>query len=264
MENEAVNDSSKTIITIMYIAVFLGVMILAVAVTLNALTSIETDTNGNVTLTSTATETGAVNSTGYTLLTSSKSGFNSPTITSLSNASDTKLATNETGAFINGTGYTLAKSTQIGFTTPVIIAIHNNTNGAVIPVGNYTLVNNKIYNTSAVNFNNVNITYTWSNVIGVGNVTVSGAGVVKNRTAVSWNNLQISYSYKWLGSTNSTTNGAIDGIKNNTLSMVANFFALMPTIGTIFAVVLLIAGIVILVVYVSRMRKPQDSEGYTG
>jgi hypothetical protein len=43
-------------------------------------------------------------------------------------------------------------------------------------------------------------------------------------------------------------------IQGYIVSMVTNFFALMPTVGTILAVVVLIAGIVILVLYVRRMK----------
>ena len=43
-------------------------------------------------------------------------------------------------------------------------------------------------------------------------------------------------------------------LQNNIFDMVGNFFALMPTVGTILAVVILIAGIVLLVLYVRRMK----------
>ena len=43
-------------------------------------------------------------------------------------------------------------------------------------------------------------------------------------------------------------------IQGYIISMVVNFFALMPTVGTILAVVILIAGIVLLVLYVKRMK----------
>jgi len=43
-------------------------------------------------------------------------------------------------------------------------------------------------------------------------------------------------------------------IQGNIFDMVGNFFALMPTVGTILAVVVLIAGIVLLVLYVRRMK----------
>lgn len=49
---------------------------------------------------------------------------------------------------------------------------------------------------------------------------------------------------------NETTNG----IRDNIILMVSNFFAMMPTIGTVLAVVILIAVIVLLVIYVARMR----------
>jgi len=46
----------------------------------------------------------------------------------------------------------------------------------------------------------------------------------------------------------------VTGIQDNILGMVTNFFELMPTVGTILAVVILIAGIVLLVLYVRRMK----------
>ena len=49
---------------------------------------------------------------------------------------------------------------------------------------------------------------------------------------------------------NTTTNG----IRDDIVSMVGNFFDLMPTVGTILAVVILIAVIVLLVLYVKRMK----------
>lgn len=56
---------------------------------------------------------------------------------------------------------------------------------------------------------------------------------------------------------NTTTNG----IRDNVISMVSNFFEMMPTIGTILAVVILIAVIVLLVMYVSRMRNQGAGSG---
>lgn len=49
-------------------------------------------------------------------------------------------------------------------------------------------------------------------------------------------------------------NGTTATIQGDIFSMVANFFALMPTVGTILAVVILIAAIVLLVLYVRRMK----------
>ena len=60
-------------------------------------------------------------------------------------------------------------------------------------------------------------------------------------------------------------NTTTDGIRDDIVSMVANFFALMPTVGTILAVVILIAAIVLLVMYVSRMRNTgQQGSTYAG
>jgi len=50
-------------------------------------------------------------------------------------------------------------------------------------------------------------------------------------------------------------------IQENIVGMVVNFFALMPTVGTILAVVILIAGIVLLVLYVKRMKDSGSSSG---
>lgn len=55
----------------------------------------------------------------------------------------------------------------------------------------------------------------------------------------------------------------ITSIKNDFIGTVENFFALMPVVGTIFAVVVIIAGIVILVMYVRRMKNSGTGE-YTG
>lgn len=49
-------------------------------------------------------------------------------------------------------------------------------------------------------------------------------------------------------------NNSTNDIRDNVIGMVENFFELMPTVGTILAVVILIAAIVILVMYVLRMR----------
>ena len=59
-------------------------------------------------------------------------------------------------------------------------------------------------------------------------------------------------------------NGTTDGIRDDVVDMVANFFELMPTIGTILAVVILIAVIVVLVMYVSRMRNTGTSSTFQG
>lgn len=62
------------------------------------------------------------------------------------------------------------------------------------------------------------------------------------------------------------TNGVnVTPIQTNIVLMVTNFFALMPTVGTILAVVILIAGIVLLVLYVRRMKDSgTSSEQFQG
>lgn len=54
-------------------------------------------------------------------------------------------------------------------------------------------------------------------------------------------------------------NESTNGIRDNVIKMVANFFKMAPIIGTILAVVILVAVIVLLVVYVSRMRNTGSS-----
>jgi|LSQX01.1.fsa_nt_gb uncharacterized membrane protein len=54
-------------------------------------------------------------------------------------------------------------------------------------------------------------------------------------------------------------NNSTNAIRDNIISMVSNFFAMMPTVGTILAVVILIGVIVLLVLYVSRMRNTGTS-----
>jgi len=63
-----------------------------------------------------------------------------------------------------------------------------------------------------------------------------------------------------------TENGVnVTGIQEDIVGMVTNFFALMPTVGTILAVVILIAGIVLLVLYVRRMKDTgTSSPGFQG
>lgn len=64
------------------------------------------------------------------------------------------------------------------------------------------------------------------------------------------------------GGTNLSAN--ITSIQNYILGMVINFFQLMPTVGTILAVVILIAGIVLLVFYVRRMKDQGSAQGFQG
>lgn len=138
---------------------------------------------------------------------------------------------NETG-YANSSGYTLTGASNIaGFLTPTVLQVYNRTSG---------------------------------NLIGSNNITVSTLGVVTNRTAVVWNNLSISYSYQFDTTAQNPLNTVYNSVLTNILGLVGNFFSLAPTIGTIFAVIILIAGIVILVLYVRRMKGSGSEGGYTG
>ena len=83
----------------------------------------------------------------------------------------------------------------------------------------------------------------------------------------STNNNVLSIVYSSAVGTNKVIlNTGIRTMQSSIVGMVSNFFALMPAIGTILAIVILIAGIVILIVYVSRMNNPDGKEPgtYTG
>lgn len=64
------------------------------------------------------------------------------------------------------------------------------------------------------------------------------------------------------GSANLTEN--ITTIQNSVMGLVVNFFALMPTVGTILAVVILIGVIVLLVLYVKRMSTTGQTTTFQG
>jgi hypothetical protein len=68
---------------------------------------------------------------------------------------------NETG-FINSTTYTLATVDGKRNYVATLTQIVNTTDGKVITAGNYTFNNNVISNATAVNWNTVKITYTYS------------------------------------------------------------------------------------------------------
>jgi len=141
----------------------------------------------------------------------------------------TVTVTNETGAWLNSSGYTL-DSVATGNSDYTITAIYNTTDDVVISLAN---------------------------------ATVSTEGVVTNAT-VEWTGVYLSYTYTDDITDDTSLNTAYDGIQDDILSMVSNFFDIMPTIGTILAVVILIAVIVILVIYVGKMREPTASNTFSG
>jgi len=80
---------------------------------------------------------------------------------------------------------------------------------------------------------------------------------------MDWN---VTYSWSYPAGSALAFDTGIDDIQDGTINMVVNFFALMPTVGTIIAVVVLIGAIVLLIMYVAKMRntRPQSEQGYTG
>ena len=147
------------------------------------------------------------------------------------NTTQTIAITNETGAWLNSSGYTL-DNVAGGNSAYTLTAIFNGTDDVVIALAN---------------------------------ATTSAGGIVTN-ASVEYTNVSLSYTYIDDITDASTINVAYDSIQDDILSMASNFFALAPTIGTILAVMILIAVIVILVMYVSRMRNPEGSsnEAFSG
>jgi len=180
-EHETVDRASDVVTSIIYVSIFLAVMLLAIVFIIGGISTANTSLHGT-------------------------------TVTSATEV-------NETGGYLNRTGYTLAKATTYGFASPAIITIINATNNETISSGNYTLVGNILYNSTARN----------------------------------WPTIKTTYSYNYDTNTTAVDIG-LTSIQTNIISMVTNFFALMPTVGTIFAVVILIGGIVILIIYIRRMK----------
>ncbi len=194
MTNETTEKASNTIIAILFVACFLAVMLLAVAIIVNAVGTANTNLNGRTISLATVT--------------------------------------NETG-FANSTGYTVSGATALNFSSPTLTALFNRTSGLPVVLAN---------------------------------ASISSLGVVTNATSIVWTNLSISYTYLYDTTSTNAYNTVFTAIITNTNGLVSNFFSLAPTIGTIFAVVILIGGIVLLVVYVRRMKdQGSDSQmGYTG
>jgi hypothetical protein len=75
----------------------------------------------------------------------------------------TGTVTNETGADINITGYTLDSASVTGFASPIITAIFNATDDAVILVGNATVSDaGVVTNATVTTWENVTISYTYT------------------------------------------------------------------------------------------------------
>jgi len=115
----------------------------------------------------------------------------------------TGTVTNETNAYINTTGYTLDQADACEFSNPVITQILNASDGAVI---------------------------------GLGNATVTSAGLVTNATTTTWAAVNISYTYTYGGE-------ACEGVAD-TIDATANIPDWLSII-----VILAIVGIILAIVF---------------
>lgn len=122
----------------------------------------------------------------------------------------TIAVTNETGGFVNETGYTLAQV--------------NASNSA------YTIT--ALWNA------------TDDTPFGIGNATVSAAGVVTNATTVNWADVLISYTYTYTYP--NTYNSSSDYLSGNFTGGVDNISSKVPTFFTIIAAILIIGFVVLL------------------
>jgi hypothetical protein len=193
-QNETIEKSSNLILTLIFVAVFIGVMLLAIDIIIGALGQAYVSANGN------------------------------------------PLTTTE---------------------------VYNETHLMNGTLGYFDLTNNYQYNVSCV-IGTTGITNATSGLnIAHGNWTQSNCRIILATNAYNNSNWNVSYSYSYF--LNSTIIVQGNFIENSILGMVSNFFALAPTIGTILAVCILIAGIVILVIYVRKMKDSgSESQGYTG
>jgi len=182
--DQAVEHGTNTAVAIMYTAIFLGVMLLAIALVFQAIGSTEISQNGYV------HNSAHVNNETQTLVTAGNA---------------TSVSSNLNCLLISAT-------------------MTNSSGGEIVPASNYTL-------------NSPSNCY----------IKSAATGLYKNTL------VNVTYVYQY-DTTNTTTVIGLGDIQSNVVGMVINFFALMPTVGTILAVVILIAGIVILVLYVRRMK----------
>lgn len=121
--------------------------------------------------------------------------------------------------FVNSSGYSLNTSSISGFSSPSISAMVNYTSGLLIQSANYTVNSN---------------------------------GLITNQTSIVWSNVSINYTYQTIYSSGNLSSSN-NYIQNSVVSMILNAFSLLPTMGTILAVIILIGVIVLLIVYVRNM-----------
>lgn len=98
------------------------------------------------------------------------------------------------------------------------------------------------------------VTNSTYSLINSGNYTQNPTCNLQNTTStfVDAGGWKVNFTYTYTSSTNDLGNN-LTTVQNGVISMIVNFVALMPTVGTILAVVILIGVIVLLVIYVKRM-----------
>lgn len=195
MPENKVHEGGELIVNVIYVAILLGVLLLAVVIVIGAVGTANTNLNG-----ATLNSSSAVNESHYM---NGSIGYYDLNVHDL-------------------TGVTCTIPTN---------GIVNLTDNKVIAHGNWTQSNCRIVLVTSA-FNN---TY--------------------------WNN---TYTYTWDVTNTTVLSTGLTSITSDVTGLVNNFFALMPTVGTVLAVIILIGGIVILVLYVRKMKGETSNEGYTG
>ena len=130
---------------------------------------------------------------------------------------------NETSAFINDSGYSLVRASLTGFASPVITAAFNSSDN--------------------------------TDIIILGNITVSSAGVIINASEMLWGDVIISYSY-----TSTPTVASADDMISNFTSGIGNVSAKIPTVLLIAAVVLILGLLVLLWAQYQKMGVGSEAQ----
>ena len=134
---------------------------------------------------------------------------------------------NETG-YLNYTGYALQglnNASTPGATGFVITQVRNSTNAIIAPA-NYTIIGNVVYNLTSVQ-------------VGFGNAT------------------NFTYTYGYL----SPSGLALTALQANTTQLTQNVSNQLPTAGTIFGIVLLLAVLGILILMIVRWKQHSSVGG---
>ena len=113
-------------------------------------------------------------------------------------------------SWINGTGDTLNTATLAGFSSPTILLAINTSSNLTIAAGNYTL---------------------------------TSGGTLSNATAVQWNNVLVTYTYASYSTAENNVNSMINNVSNGTTS----FFGAINPVYAILAVLVIILVLVVLV-----------------